>query len=462
MGRLFWKIFLWFWLTLILVMVVSNWVTAKYLQLNNEGLNNSFVQRVGQSRIDSLANVIKFSGEDAARNILKNSKQGRRFRGTIFVYDENGKEILGRNLSKKTRSERHPDIPKLTLKQKISDPQGKTYSIEGQFFKLQRNKPIFPLFERQFKRTPWLILLWIGVALALSSAICFWLAWYLTRPIRHLQKASRQLASGDLDVRVAALMGNRRDEIADLGKDFDHMAGRLQDLLMSQKQLLSDISHELRSPLARLQIALGLTRKKTDEHTQKELDRIEREVNRLDDLIGQALTLSRIETSSNDINIGKDKDYVDLALFLEEIIKDAKFEAKAQSRSINLKISHTGIIAADSELLHRALENVIRNAIFYTKENTQVEVTLDQSNSNSDLCEIIICDHGPGVPEDRLANLFEPFVRISNSRTRDSGGYGLGLAIAKRSIHLHGGTITARNRKRAGLCITILLPVASD
>ena len=307
---------------------------------------------------------------------------------------------------------------------------------------------------RPFERFPALAFLWVGVAMLISGIVCFWLAWYLTHPIRQLQIASRQLASGDLNTRVAKSMGKRRDEISDLGNDFDYMAERLQTLIHSQKQLLSDVSHELRSPLARLQVALGLTRKKVDTNVQTELDRIEREATRLDDLIHQVLTLSRLDTD----NTYKKNDYVDLAQLLEAVVADANFEAKEKQRHIMLKIQQTWTIAANAELLHRALENIIRNAIHYTAKSTHVTINLQASPKHKSTIQLAVCDQGAGVPEDQLDSLFEPFVRISNSRNRDSGGYGLGLAIAQRAINLHNGEIIATNQPEGGLCITVLLP----
>jgi two-component system, OmpR family, sensor histidine kinase CpxA len=258
-----------------------------------------------------------------------------------------------------------------------------------------------------------------------------------------------------MDVRVADDIGKRHDEISELGKDFDRMAEHLQKLMLAQKQLLSDVSHEIRSPLARLQVAVGLTRQKANNNISREIDRIEREIVRLDELVGQVLTLSQLE-------VGTEKpkeDYVDIALLLEEIVKDADFEAVNNNRHVVLKSQQTWILRANTELLHRALENIIRNAVCYTAEASEVIVSLQQSRAEQDFIEIQICDCGVGVDNDKLTQLFEPFVRISDSRNRDTGGYGLGLAIAERAIHLHQGKVFAQNRDQAGLCVTVLLPI---
>ncbi|MGA7801157.1 MAG: ATP-binding protein, partial [Gammaproteobacteria bacterium] len=274
-------------------------------------------------------------------------------------------------------------------------------------------------------------------------------AWYLTGPLRHLGVATRRLAAGDLGARVTPALGRRRDEIADLGHDFDRMAERLEALVAAQNRLLSDVSHELRSPLARLRVAVELARQQPAE-TPKALDRIEREAGRLDTLVGQVLTLSRLEA-------GVDRsleDYLDVAELLEEIVADADFEARARGRHVTLSVTGEAVVRARGELLHRALENVLRNGVRHTPEGSTVEVCMEAAQ---DTVAVSVCDRGPGVPEHYLGALFDPFVRADGGD--DGRGYGLGLAIARRAIEVHGGTIAACLRKGGGLCVDISLPV---
>jgi two-component system sensor histidine kinase CpxA len=308
---------------------------------------------------------------------------------------------------------------------------------------------------RPFHRDPWLFSIRLGIAILLSGLVCFWLAWYLARPVRYLSEATHRLSGGELGVRVGKTMGRRRDEIADLGRDFDRMAERLQSLILTQKQLLSDVSHELRSPLARLQVALGLARKKIGKHAEKDLDRIEQEANRLDNLVGQVLTLARLEVLEPDVL----EDYVDMTELLKTIIEAVEFEVVDSNRHVHLTSKTSCIVKANAELLRRALENIIHNAVHYTEEKTIVEVSIQDSIDQKGWIDISVCDHGTGIPEEKLPLLFEPFVRLSEARERSSGGYGLGLAIAERAIRMHGGFVSASNRDSGGLCVLVQLPL---
>ncbi len=304
-----------------------------------------------------------------------------------------------------------------------------------------------------FARSPRILLVRFGAALLIGGLLCAWLAWHLTKPIRQLSAASRQLANGNLSVRVAGVIGQRRDEISDLGHDFDYMAEHLQVMIDGQKQLLQNISHELRSPLARIHVAMALAQKKDNEDVKRELDRIELEANRLESLIAQILTLSKQQES----NVNNLEEYIDIADLLKTIIADAEYEAANKKCHVTLESKTNPIIRANGELLHRALENVIRNAVRYTTSSSTVSVVLQKKTQN-DCIDISICDEGPGVPEEFLSSLFEPFVRVANSRDRDSGGYGLGLAITRHAIILHGGNVKAYNHG-GGLCVKIELPL---
>ncbi len=444
MGRLFWKIFLWFWLTLLLISATVFAGTAFYLQGENDDERNRWRPTV---RTQAISQVLKFSGEDAAKNMLQR-RENRRGQAPIIILNKQGNDILGRSVDQKLI-----DHAKQRL---VVTPDGKEYRIllnprDEPRFRERRPPPVERIIGHFFKRV---VFLWLGISLVLSGIVCFWLAWYLTRPIHQLQRAAQRLSQGQLDTRVSHQIGNRRDEIADLGKDFDVMAEHLQKLINNQKQLLSDVSHELRSPLARLQVALGLARKKTGIEAEPDLLRIEHETERLDELIGQSLTLSRLDAgASYPMN-----DYIDIATLLEEIINDGNFEASDEDKKVTFNKTQSWTIKANIELLRRALENVIRNAINYTQDNSTVDVTLKENPKNNQELIISICDQGPGVPEDKLADLFEPFVRLSSARDRNSGGYGLGLAIAKRAVLFHQGSITAKNSEAQGLCIDIILP----
>ena len=469
MGRLFWKIFLWFWLAMVLMTLGIAWGMAQFFQDESDRPSRRSA-RLAAPQVLAVASVLQHNGESAAKRLLQELIPQSSIQ--ILVVDDQGEELLGRSLPKVLGSEPRDQA---RLAPSVSPPErfgvvtdrmvdslgGRRYRIVADFSAVHRASPRlhrvvpFGLLRPLGHRDPWVFFLRLSIAVFVSGLVCFWLAWYLAGPVRHLRKASRRLSEGDLDVRVTKAMGRRRDEIADLGRDFDRMAERLQALISAQQQLLSDVSHELRSPLARLQVALGLARKKAGEQAVVELDRIEREADRLDNLVGQVLTLARLEAGVMDAQ----EDYVDIAVLLEEITQDAEFEVADRQRLIHLSCEASRTLKVNAELLRRALENVIRNAVNYTAEETQVEVTLRDSLEEKGCIAISICDRGPGVPDEQLSTLFEPFVRVAKSRGRDSGGYGLGLAIDKRAILLHGGHILAQNRSDRGLCVSIQLPV---
>ena len=311
------------------------------------------------------------------------------------------------------------------------------------------------------------------VAMSLiGAAFCYWLARYLTAPVTKLRRATNELASGNLAARVGPSLGKRRDELASLGSDFDIMAEQIESLLKAQRRLLGDISHELRSPLARLNVALELARQRAGSEATSALQRIQHEAENLNAMIGQLLALTRLETGAREIS----RNRFDLAKLVRDIADDADFEARSRNRSVRLGSSESCVIEGSEELLRPAIENVIRNAVQYTAENSEVEIDVKANGDISadrhthqpvevqDLsegfAEVTVRDHGAGVPENALAEMFRPFYRVDDARDRDSGGTGLGLAITERAVRLHGGTVTAINAPDGGLIITISLPCA--
>jgi signal transduction histidine kinase len=288
-----------------------------------------------------------------------------------------------------------------------------------------------------------------GALLLTALLLCWALARYLSSPIGKLRKATQRLANGDLAARVADNIGNRRDEISALAQDFDVMAERIESLILSQKRLSRDVSHELRSPLARMNVALEIAKKKVNEETAPVLERIEGESHRLNEMISRLLTLSRLETGERDF----DKRELNLKSLVEQVAADADFEATAKNRSVNVAKADDCRIIGSEELVQSAVENVLRNAVRYTREGTVVDVSLSANNGKA---VVSITDHGGGVPLDELDNLFRPFYRVGEARDRGSGGTGLGLAIAEQAIKVHNGTITARNEDD-GLVVEIVL-----
>jgi two-component system OmpR family sensor kinase len=307
-------------------------------------------------------------------------------------------------------------------------------------------------FKQKHKR--WFPLMPILVGAIASFIFAAILAWYFSKPIKQLRQAFASAANGNLDMRVGESMGSRRDELVDLGNAFDVMAIRLGALLQSQTRLLHQVSHELRSPLARLQIAVGLARQQPDK-LESSLTRIERESERMDDLVGELLALSRLESGV----IKLDKERVNLNELLITVLEDARFEGEARKISIDyvpqVESCDTPLsLLGQQDLLHRAIDNVVRNALKYSA--SQSHVTIKTSVENA-FIKIEVNDQGAGVAEDELGMIFQAFFRGSNTNQAD--GHGVGLAIAKQIIEAHGGTITASNIATGGLSVAIKLPV---
>jgi len=297
----------------------------------------------------------------------------------------------------------------------------------------------------------------LGLIVLIVGALSFWLARYLTGPVAALRTATLGLSEGELSTRVGGSVARRRDEIGGLARDFDHMAERLEVLIGAQRRLLRDVSHELRSPLARLEVALELARNSAGGGAEQHLDRIGREAERLNDLIEKLLTLQRLESGAS----GRGQASVDIPALLDEVADDASFEARTRGCEVSLLAGPACSIVGTAELLRSAVENVVRNAIAYTADDTSVEISHSMDDDRR-WVRIIVRDHGPGIPEADLINIFEPFHRVADARDRRSGGSGLGLAITNRAVRLHGGSVTARNHPDGGLEITIALPIAEQ
>jgi two-component system sensor histidine kinase CpxA len=299
------------------------------------------------------------------------------------------------------------------------------------------------------------VLQW-GVALLVSGLICSLLTRYLTTPILRLREMSQKLTAGDLSVRAGPALTRRGDEIGDLIRDFNTMASRIEELISRQRQLVSDVSHELRSPLARLNVALDLGRQRKG--NDPAFDQMEEDIGLLDEMIGRLLTIAKLDISAPEVPMMD----VDLADLLSQIVRNAKFESREPNGGIDLSASGQCIVWGSAELLHSAIENVVRNAVRYTEKGSFVEVCVEcESLSKMPSVRLTVRDYGPGVPEPELKNIFLPFYRVADARDRQSGGTGLGLAIADRVVRLHGGTIRAENAAPRGLRIEIVLPQSS-
>jgi two-component system, OmpR family, sensor histidine kinase CpxA len=297
----------------------------------------------------------------------------------------------------------------------------------------------------------------ILIGIISSGLVCYLLARYLTAPVVRLRAATQRLATGDLSARAGGLAARRRDEMAQLVRDFDTMAERLEATVNAQARLLNDISHELRSPLARLNVASALAHQRAGTEAHSALERIDLEAERLNELIGGLLTIARLD-SGNDT---RQKSRILVGEMIEGIAADADFEAQGRNCRVQSLIKEDCVVMGAPILLHSAIENVVRNAARYTEEGTSALITLERGYGGGPEAVIRIADSGPGVPEEELDKLFRPFYRIDDARGRQTGGVGLGLAITERAVRLHGGTVKASNRPEGGLQVEIRLPSAA-
>jgi two-component system, OmpR family, sensor histidine kinase CpxA len=452
MHRLFWKIFLSFWAALILFAGAAMLTASHYLE--QARLENVAVSPRARllSHVSDAQRIAQRDGVNGLKAWLR--EIDRREPIPLFLLDRNGADLLGRplplgiaeRLARETMRPGHgPMGPRLRLEIRLPDDTEYRLIADYQGVTLGR------VLDR-----PQVIALPLILAALVSGLVCFLLARYLTAPLGRLRRATEAYAAGDLGARVAPTLGTRKDEVADLAHAFDRMAQRLQELMASQRQLLSDVSHELRSPLARLQVALGLARQRVAGQADAEFDRIEHEAERLNDLIGQLLSLAKLEASV----APSTREPVDLAELLTSIASDADYEARASRRRVAITRSEPAVIQGEARLLHSALENIVRNAVRYTPEDSSVNLSLDRDRGKPDSWRIVIHDQGPGVPQEMLPRLFEPFVRVGTARDRTSGGYGLGLAIAQKAVRLHDGEVSALNDPAGGFRVVITLPVS--
>ncbi|TAK81234.1 MAG: HAMP domain-containing protein [Betaproteobacteria bacterium] len=435
MGRLFWKIFLAFWLALVVAAVSTG--TVVWLQHGAADAAPKEFVAGPRGGMDMAAAMLRDDGVEALRGWM----QHRRHPAPIYVVDEAGRDVLGRPVPEAARARAREIVRRRGESfraRSVVSPGGERYLLFAPPMPGMRLPPR-PLLQ------PWQL---IAIGLLTSLVFSAALAWYLARPIRSLRSAFDGVAAGRLETRVSPKIGSRRDEIADLGRDFDRMAGRLQSLIDAQRRLLHDVSHELRSPLARLHAAIGLARQ-DPQKLEPSFERIEREAARLDELVGEVLTLARLEGGT----ASGPEETVDLADLVADIAEDARFEAQAAGREVALDSAEQVLVRGRAELLHRAVENVVRNAVKHTLPGTTVEMKLSSAGGRALLG---VVDRGPGIAPGEAERIFEPFYRGAAA----PGGFGLGLAIAQRAVVAHGGTIRAENAEGGGLRVEIELPLA--
>ena len=433
MRSLFLKIFLWFWLSQLAMLAAFALAQRQWAEpppLPAEATMRALAQ-----------NAAELLHQGSPRDWLAELNQGSALR--FYLFDSRGRELGGRRPPREYVRQllEHPEAARQRRHQAVQP-----LLVDGRNYFLVAARP--PR-SRLGELPPWAR---PAIAAAVSAGVCLLLAAYISRPVRRVRRAAQSLAAGELAARVDPLPKGA-DELAELSRDFNAMAARLQALIESQNRLLADVSHELRSPLARLQVALELARRRAGSDSAEALDRIELEAERLNELIAQVLTLARIESGVRPPG----RTRVALDALCRQIVEDAAFEAGDADKRVELVAALPVTVAGDPALLRSAIENVVRNALRYTASGSTVEVGLSR---RSEAAVIDVRDHGPGLPVDELERIFEPFVRASAARERDTGGYGLGLAIARRTVELYGGVISAENAADGGLRVILRLPAA--
>jgi signal transduction histidine kinase len=468
MRSLFLKILLWFGLAMVLVNVVS-FVTGVIIERRSQPQRDNPAASMYGLYAETAAEIFERDGQPALLSYLERVENASHIHAVVF--NERGEEISGRavpagadEVAKRVAENapffefhhlQHPLAARL-----VRSPRGALYTLVG-----EAPRPDFPrppprlgepgsfFFGLRLLGQSLLPILLIG------ALFCYGLAKYLTAPVVKLRDTTQALADGNLKARVSDKLTKRRDEIGYLGRDFNMMAGRIESLVEAQQRLLRDISHELRSPLTRLNVALELVRRRARPELDKGLDRIGREAGSINEMIGQLLTLSRVESGTYRLKGVR----IDLCALVKEIADDADFEARSRNRTVRITACESCTTTGVAELLRSAIENVVRNAVHHTAEGAEVSISLRREEQEGlKQALVIVRDHGAGVPEESLERIFDPFYRVEDARDRQTGGTGLGLAIATRAVQLHGGTIKAANAPDGGLVVEIRFPLAAE
>jgi two-component system sensor histidine kinase CpxA len=454
MRSLFLKIFFWFWATVI----VTGVALILTFILEPRSVPSRWHATLTDTARYSGTIAVETSERDgvvAASAYLERMEHETHMKACLF--DSAGKAIAGTGCSSFQSMTSHVVISEASdfnMKYGIARVALRVSGQSGRSYIFATELPAGPRAALGINRSA-AVLQW-GIALLVSGLICSLLTRYLTAPILRLREMSQELASGHLRARADSSLMQRRDEIGDLIRDFDAMASRIEELISRQRQLISDVSHELRSPLARLNVALDLGRERKGDDPA--FEQMQEDIRLLDEMIGRLLTIAKLDISAPQVPRAD----FDLADLVSQIVRNAEFESQEPNGRIRLIRSGECIVCGSAELLHSAIENVVRNAIRYTENGTEVEVRIEcDDSSNGARARLVVRDYGPGVPESELKNIFLPFFRVTGARDRQSGGTGLGLAIADRVIRIHGGTIHAENAAPRGLRIEIALPKSS-
>jgi two-component system sensor histidine kinase CpxA len=456
MRTLFWKIFLSFWLVVAIFIVIAVLFLRRPAPKREMGWQ-AVVDNALLMYSQSMAQTYDAGGKAGLYRYLQQFRQTSH--GEAYLLNKVGDEVAGqilpspaKELATRARLEGKPESAVLEGNEFHAQPV--VTNTGADYVAVIR----VPRTVDESPGPPGRPLRDLGIAIVISGIACFWLARYLSAPIVRLRNAAQELSRGNLAARAQEKNADHRhDEIAQLVQEFDQMAEQIESLMHAQQRLIGDVSHEFRSPLTRINLAVELIRNVDSPGVSTAIARIEQETERLNGMVGKLLTLSRMEAGQQLV----DKTEIQLSDLLRQVVDDADFEARDRNCRVILYEADDCCTAGSSELLRSAIENVIRNAVRYTADRTEVEVRLNTSDLNSGTV-IKIRDHGPGVPDSSLQQLFRPFFRLDESRERKTGGVGLGLAIAQRAVRLHDGEVSASNSPGGGLEVTITFPSTSS
>ncbi|QHS31713.1 ATP-binding protein [Piscirickettsia salmonis] len=441
--NLYWRIFIWFWLSMVALMLGSVWLAEHFDQARQVPV---WQQRFINSYRAAAETALRQGGPE---RFYQWSRRVTHTTGVrTFLVDTDRPDLVeGLPLPRQIKKSLIVGLkatPRRVVKVNRDLRLSAVVEVDG------RNYRLVLLLPPEMIRAGFgekLVQMWSQLLIAAITIgfLCWLLSRYLTRPLRNLQLAVKEISRGNFQHRVGTELSGY-DEFAELGREFDRMAVQIEHMMTSQERMLRDVSHELRSPLARLQVALELARHRASEESHTELDRIGLEAERLNDLIGEILFLTRLKSAE------LVKEPCDLTALLTSIVQDAQFELSERKNSIVTDFN-VDQINANARWLSAAVENILRNALFHTEPGTEVRVS-----SRYDESSVIISveDSGSGVFEVELDTLFDPFYRTNRSQ---ASGYGLGLAIAKQVVEVHHGSIHAYNKKPRGLVIDIHLPL---
>lgn len=451
MRSIFLKIFLWFWLTMVLVAL--GFVFVWSLENDTAPSRQSLTADAVGLYASSAAQAYEAGGRAAANQSLQHLQQSFGIRAALL--GERMQMLAGTLDSidqQLAASANATGQTQIDMRSNFAEVAANVQALSGKKYVLIAELPrrTSGLFRGSASQQ---LLRW-AIAMLISGLVCYTLTLYLIRPVLRIRSAASSIAGGDFSARAAPTLAHRRDELGDLVRDFNRMAERIERLMDTQQQLLRDISHELRSPLARLTVALEIARKWAGKEATDALNRIETESERLNEMIGRLLTLARI----NSLVDPPQHSAISLRPLLDQIAQDANFEASAKNCHVEVTGAKDCEIQGSHELLHSAIENVVRNAVRHTPPGSTVRADLNCDGKRS---RILISDEGPGVPAADLEKIFRPFYRVSDAREHRSGGTGIGLAITQQVARLHGGNVSAHNAAPHGLIVEFNLPCST-